>query len=240
MLDDLVAGRISADEAVARLRRLPFADVDGALVDHHRALRQGMPEAVFGPGKTPEQCARIAAELLANGDGPVLLTRVSGDQIKAVEAAVGSGNERGWLPPLPGAGGDAQGVRARRDGGNRRPPGRRRVCPDPAGLRFRRPTTRRHRRGRSASPPRQRRCRAHRRRRGRRRRHGGSARQRGRWVDCRAGCRRADERRIRRLAGGRHGVAGDARVLRQRGDGGRHRQRLRRRMRGSEDARHAS
>ena len=91
MLDDLVGGRISADEAVARLRRLPFADVDGALVDHHRALRQGMPEAVFGPGKTPEQCARIAAELLANGDGPVLLTRVSGDQIKAVEAAVGAG-----------------------------------------------------------------------------------------------------------------------------------------------------
>ena len=55
---------------MARLRRLPFADVGDALVDHHRALRQGMPEAVFGPGKTPEQCARIVTELLANGDGP--------------------------------------------------------------------------------------------------------------------------------------------------------------------------
>ena len=91
MLDDLTAGRISADEVVARLRRLPFADVGGALVDHHRALRQGMPEAVFGPGKTPEQCARIVTELLTNGDGPVLVTRVSGEQVKAIEAAVGPG-----------------------------------------------------------------------------------------------------------------------------------------------------
>jgi pyridinium-3,5-biscarboxylic acid mononucleotide synthase len=91
ILDDLAAGRVSADEVVARLRRLPFADVGDALVDHHRALRQGMPEAVFGPGKTPEQCARIVAELIANGDGPVLVTRVSAEQVKAVEAAVGPG-----------------------------------------------------------------------------------------------------------------------------------------------------
>ena len=40
-----------------------------------------------GPGKTPEQCARIVAELLANGDGPVLVTRVSAEQVKAIEAA---------------------------------------------------------------------------------------------------------------------------------------------------------
>jgi NCAIR mutase (PurE)-related protein len=98
LLDDVVAGRISPDDAVARLRRLPFADVDGALVDHHRALRQGRPEAVYGPGKTPEQCARIVAELLAHGEGPVLVTRVSAAQVKAVEAAVGPGtNAAGCL-----------------------------------------------------------------------------------------------------------------------------------------------
>src|SRR6188508_2214658 len=61
LLDDLVAGRTSADEVVARLSRLPFAEVDGALVDHHRALRQGMPEAVYGPGKTPEQVKAVEA-----------------------------------------------------------------------------------------------------------------------------------------------------------------------------------
>ena len=47
------------------------------------ALRQGLPEAVYGPGKTPEQCAGIVAELLADGDrGPVLLTRADDDQIR--------------------------------------------------------------------------------------------------------------------------------------------------------------
>ena len=42
-----------------------------ARVDHHRPLRQGMPEAVYGPGKTPEQCVAIVGELLQGGDDPV-------------------------------------------------------------------------------------------------------------------------------------------------------------------------
>jgi NCAIR mutase (PurE)-related protein len=46
------------------LRRLPFADLGFAKVDHHRGLRQGLPEAVYGQGKTPEQCAAIVGELL--------------------------------------------------------------------------------------------------------------------------------------------------------------------------------
>ena len=69
LLDDLAAGRVDADDVVRRLQRLPFADVGDALVDHHRALRQGLPEAVYGPGKTPEQCVRIVGELLAHGTG---------------------------------------------------------------------------------------------------------------------------------------------------------------------------
>jgi NCAIR mutase (PurE)-related protein len=86
-LDDVRAGAISADDAVARLRRLPFADLGFARVDHHRALRQHMAEAVYGPGKTPEQCAAIIAELLRGGDGPVVLTRASEDQAAAAMAA---------------------------------------------------------------------------------------------------------------------------------------------------------
>jgi hypothetical protein len=94
LIDDVSSGRVTADEAVARLQRLPFADVGDALVDHHRTLRQGMPEAVYGPGKTPEQCARIVSELLAHGSGPVLVTRVSDDQAKAMLAAHPDGVRR--------------------------------------------------------------------------------------------------------------------------------------------------
>ena len=90
LIDDVTAGRASADEVVDRLRRLPFADVGDALVDHHRHLRQGAPEAVYGPGKSPEQCVAIVAELLAHGTGPVLVTRTSDDQRKALEAAHGT------------------------------------------------------------------------------------------------------------------------------------------------------
>jgi NCAIR mutase (PurE)-related protein len=89
LLEDVRRGWVTTDDAVDRLRRLPFADVGDALVDHHRALRQGMPEAVFGPGKTPEQCVRIVGELLAHGTSPVLLTRASDAQVKATVAEHG-------------------------------------------------------------------------------------------------------------------------------------------------------
>jgi pyridinium-3,5-biscarboxylic acid mononucleotide synthase len=95
LLDDLTAGRVAAEDVVVRLRRLPFADVGDALVDHHRALRQGLPEAVYGPGKTPEQCVRIVGELLEHGTGPVLLTRATDDQLKAVAAEHGPGRYLG-------------------------------------------------------------------------------------------------------------------------------------------------
>ena len=49
--------KLSADEAVERLRHLPFEDLGFAKVDHHRALRQGMPEVIFSQGKTPRQVA---------------------------------------------------------------------------------------------------------------------------------------------------------------------------------------
>ena len=84
LLDDVRSGALSPDDAVHRLRRLPFADLGFARVDHHRALRQGLPEAVYAPGKTPEQCAEIVAELLAEpAEAPVLLTRANAEQAAA-------------------------------------------------------------------------------------------------------------------------------------------------------------
>jgi NCAIR mutase (PurE)-related protein len=75
------------EDGVRQLRRLPFADLGFARIDHHRQLRQGLPEAVYGPGKSPEQCAAIVLELLEGSAGPVLLTRADGVQVDAATSA---------------------------------------------------------------------------------------------------------------------------------------------------------
>ncbi len=79
--------KLSPDEAVDRLRHLPFEDLGFAKVDHHRALRQGMPEVIFGQGKTPAQVAGIFQKLALHG-GNVLATRASEEQHRAVAAVV--------------------------------------------------------------------------------------------------------------------------------------------------------
>jgi pyridinium-3,5-biscarboxylic acid mononucleotide synthase len=89
LLVDVSKGDCDPDEAVRRLRHLPFTDLGFALVDHHRALRQGFAEAVYGPGKSPAQCASIVGELLGAGagTGPVLLTRATREQVVAAVGA---------------------------------------------------------------------------------------------------------------------------------------------------------
>ncbi len=88
LLAELQDGSVSADDVVRRLRRLPYADLGFARVDHHRALRQGLPEAVYGPGKSVDHCVDIVGELLAEPDGgPVILSRASAEQSAAVLAA---------------------------------------------------------------------------------------------------------------------------------------------------------
>ena len=83
LINDVASGVIEPDNAVRQLRNLPFADIGTARIDHHRALRQGLPEAIFGPGKTPEDVSLIVDELLTNGTGPVVLTRANKEQISA-------------------------------------------------------------------------------------------------------------------------------------------------------------
>ena len=90
LIEEVASGACTPDEAVRQLRRLPYSDLGFARVDHHRDLRLGMPEAVYGPGKTPEHCAAVVAELLSATDGPVLLTRATEAQVKAVTAAAGA------------------------------------------------------------------------------------------------------------------------------------------------------
>jgi NCAIR mutase (PurE)-related protein len=73
-------GATPIDAAVKELRQLPFADLGFSVVDHHRALRQGVPEVILGEGKTTEQIVGIARELARTGQN-VLVTRI--DEAKA-------------------------------------------------------------------------------------------------------------------------------------------------------------
>jgi pyridinium-3,5-biscarboxylic acid mononucleotide synthase len=87
LLEQVRKKQVSPDEAVERLRHLPFEDLGFAKVDHHRSLRQGMPEVIFGQGKTPRQIAEIFMRLAARS-GNVLATRSTAEQYAAVAAKV--------------------------------------------------------------------------------------------------------------------------------------------------------
>jgi pyridinium-3,5-biscarboxylic acid mononucleotide synthase len=93
LFEQVRRGTLSPDDAVERLRHLPFEDLDFAKLDHHRALRAGMPEVVFGPGKSPAQLAQIFARLARQG-GNVLATRVSQKQFAAVRKKIRSAEYR--------------------------------------------------------------------------------------------------------------------------------------------------
>src|SRR6266852_1034459 len=82
-------GKLTPDDAVARLRHMPFEDLGFAKVDHHRALRVGMPEIILGEGKTPTQVAEIFARLAKHG-GNVLATRANEKQFAAVKKKIRS------------------------------------------------------------------------------------------------------------------------------------------------------
>ena len=71
------SGAMSSDEAFTRLKLTPFEDIGFAKVDHHREMRQGVAEVIYGQGKTPEQIERISSTLLSGGDRVVLITRMS-------------------------------------------------------------------------------------------------------------------------------------------------------------------
>jgi len=85
LLKDVASGQVAPGAALERLKSLPYEDLGFARVDHHRVLRKGFPEVVFGAGKTPKQIVAIAQALHKQG-AAVLVTRVSSAQVKSVRA----------------------------------------------------------------------------------------------------------------------------------------------------------
>ena len=85
LLNEVREGRTPVDAALTRLKDLPFEDMGFAKLDHHRALRTGMPEVIFSQGKTSAQVAAIFARM-AQAGGNVLATRANAEAFQAVHA----------------------------------------------------------------------------------------------------------------------------------------------------------
>lgn len=87
LLQQVREGALEPDEALSRLRHLPFEDLGFAKVDHHRRLRLGLPEVIFSRGKTPQQVAGIFKRMAVHG-GNVLATKATPEHFRAVKKAV--------------------------------------------------------------------------------------------------------------------------------------------------------
>ncbi len=83
LLQSLVDGQISIDDGVERLKQLPFEDLGVAQIDHHRELRQGVPEVVLGESKSLEQL-KIILTAMAKQGGNILVTRLDGEKVTAL------------------------------------------------------------------------------------------------------------------------------------------------------------
>ena len=80
LLEQVRDGEVMPDAALEQIKTLPFEDLGFAKVDHHRAVRVGAPEVIFGPGKAPEHFVEIFTRLAERGNN-VLATRVNDDQV---------------------------------------------------------------------------------------------------------------------------------------------------------------
>ncbi len=105
LLGAVRSGKLAPAGALTQLKQLPFEDLDFAKVDHHRALRQGFAEVVFGKGKTAGQVTEIVKSLLGRKPGRqnVLVTRADAKMFAAVKRAAGRDRGAAKFHPLSGA-----------------------------------------------------------------------------------------------------------------------------------------
>ena len=95
ILEEVRAGTLSVEDACLEFKQKPFADIGYAKVDLHRRVRQGVPEIIYGAGKSAEQIIAIAATMRDNGQLPVIITRI--DKEKAV-AVIERHSSHEWWP----------------------------------------------------------------------------------------------------------------------------------------------
>lgn len=88
LLRQVQQGELSPEKAVLELKMSPFEDLGYAKIDHHRELRQGVPEVIFGSGKTPEQIIGITSVMQKRGGENILITRLSPEAAQTVGQAI--------------------------------------------------------------------------------------------------------------------------------------------------------
>lgn len=87
LLRQVASGELSPEEAELQMKLAPFEDLGYAKIDHHRALRQGIAEVIYGAGKTPEQICGIADSMLRRGQNTILITRLNPEAAELVGRA---------------------------------------------------------------------------------------------------------------------------------------------------------
>ena len=88
ILDKVASGEMTPEEAELQLKMKPFVDLGFAKPDLHRGLRQGIPEVIYGEGKTPEQIDKITESLLEGGVRTVLITRLSPEKAAELKTSI--------------------------------------------------------------------------------------------------------------------------------------------------------
>jgi len=102
LLDQVADGVVSPDEAASVVARLPFADLGNVRLDHHRAVRTGLPEAIYAPAKSPADLHTAVAGMLAVSGVPVVVSRLTSEQVDGLLSEFGEvdgGPTTTWGPP---------------------------------------------------------------------------------------------------------------------------------------------
>ena len=99
LLEQVKNGQVDVDAALLKLKMKPIEDLGYANVDLHRQLRQGVPEVIYGAGKTSEQIVGIISSMQSNGQGHILITRLAPDVAAEVQEHHSLTYIRPLMPP---------------------------------------------------------------------------------------------------------------------------------------------
>jgi len=88
LLNDVKNGEVSPEEALLLLKKEPFEDVGYAMIDHHRGLRHGINEVIFGEGKTTEQIVGIMSAMIERGQKNIMVTRITSKKAKKIQKSL--------------------------------------------------------------------------------------------------------------------------------------------------------